>query len=126
MGEQPGRHTSFYELAEAQEQAGCPICRLAERRTERHLDSLLYEAVLDASVRERLTASHGFCAAHVALLRQRPGRSLGIALIYQSILARMTELIDAGELVRGSLRDRLRGRRASGGTLAERLCPPEQ
>lgn len=82
----PGKHTPYFELVDALGQAGCPVCRLAERSAERYLDGLLYEAVLDPAVRTRLRRSRGFCREHTAMLRRVPGRALGIALIYRDII----------------------------------------
>ena len=81
-----GKHTPYFELLEAQSQAGCPICRLVYKATDRYLDSLLYEAVLDPQVRMKVKAAQGFCAVHVEMLGRRPGRALGIALIYRDII----------------------------------------
>jgi len=82
----PGKHTPYYELLEAQAKAGCPICRLVYKATDRYLDSLLYEAVLDPAVRAKTKSAQGFCARHVEMLGNRPGRALGIALIYRDII----------------------------------------
>ena len=125
MVQRTDRHTPFYELLEAQGQAGCPICRLARRRTARYLDSLLYEAVLDGEVRRKLKASHGFCREHVAMLHDHPGRSLGIALIYETVLRHVIDLTEQGKLQPGSLRERLRGRAATGTALADELSPEQ-
>ena len=76
MPRKPGKHTPYFELVEAQEQAGCPICRLVYKATDRYLDSILYEAVLDPDVRSKLKESYGFCREHVAMLRGKPGRAL--------------------------------------------------
>lgn len=86
MPRKPGKHTPYFELVEAQEQAGCPICRLVHKATDRYLDSILYEAVLDPDVRLKLKESYGFCREHVGMLRCKPGRALGIALIYRDII----------------------------------------
>lgn len=88
MTKKPGKHTPFFELVDAQGMAGCPICRLIYKATDRFLDSILYEATLDPEVRETLKRSHGFCAEHVEILRNRPGRALGIALIYRDVVRR--------------------------------------
>lgn len=81
-----GKHTPYFELLEAQAKGGCSICRLVHRATDRYLDSLLYEAVLDPDVRAKLKNSQGFCRNHVAMLSHKSGRALGIALIYRDIL----------------------------------------
>ncbi len=88
MAPAPGKHTPYFELVDAQGMAGCPICRLVYKATDRFLDSILYEATLDREVRETLKHSHGFCAEHVEMLRSHPGRALGIALIYRDVVRR--------------------------------------
>ncbi|MFO7696588.1 MAG: DUF6062 family protein [Anaerolineae bacterium] len=125
MADKPGKHTTFFELVDAQAKAGCPVCRLAYRSTDRYLDGLLYEAVLDPTVREKLKSSHGFCREHVTMLHGRPGRSLGVALIYESILRRVTGIAAEGTLEAGTLGDRLRGRPSTGAPLAQSLRPSE-
>ena len=97
MTRKPGKHTSYYELRDAQRKAGCAICRLAYRGADRYLDSILYEAVLDPQVRQRLTDSRGFCARHTRMLLQKPGRALGIALIYRDILRDIADSAQATE-----------------------------
>jgi len=82
----PGKHTPYFELVDAQAMSGCPICRLVFKATDRYLDSILYEAVLDPDVRSKLKQSRGFCPKHVEMLHHKPGRSLGIALIYRDII----------------------------------------
>ena len=54
MAPKPGKHTPYFELVDAQSMAGCPICRLVYKATDRYLDALLYEAVLDPTVRDTL------------------------------------------------------------------------
>lgn len=108
MAQKTGRHTSYFELVEAQGKAGCPICRLVHKTTDRYLDSILYEAVLDPDVRAKLKGSHGFCDSHVVMLQNKPGRALGIALIYRDIIRELLRLGD-GERYRerDSLWDRV-------------------
>ena len=90
-----GKHTPYFELLEAQGMAGCPICRLVYKVTDRYLDAILYEAVLDPDVRAKLKGSRGFCDEHVEMLRRKPGRALGIALIYRDIIRSFAEATDA-------------------------------
>jgi hypothetical protein len=96
----PGKHTPYFELVDAQSQSGCPICRLAYKATSRYLDSLLYEAVLDPDVRDKLKNSQGFCAAHVDVLTRKPGRALGVALIYRDILRAVADTLDKADFQR--------------------------
>ena len=133
MSGSPGKHTPYYELVDAQSQAGCPICRLVYKAADRYLDSLLYEAVLDPDVRAKLKESRGFCLDHTEMLRRKPGRALGVALIYRDIIRAVSEIVGKGRCKGGSspmsrLLDKIlgktRGRQRPGAVLAgERVCP---
>ena len=92
-----GKHTPYFELVDAQALPGCPICRLTDKAPDRYLDSLLYEAVLDPDVRAKLKDAQGFCSHHADMLRRRPGRALGVALIYRDIIRTVTEHLERGE-----------------------------
>ncbi|MCE5258433.1 MAG: DUF6062 family protein [Chloroflexi bacterium] len=123
-----GKHTPYFELLEAQPKAGCPVCRLVYKATDRYLDSLLYEAVLDPDVRAKLKAAQGFCATHVEMLGRRPGRALGIALIYRDIIrAALTSAEEYAPNAPSKL-DTLLGRNKPGTRLVQALhtdqaCP---
>ncbi|NLV73568.1 MAG: hypothetical protein GXY52_02615 [Chloroflexi bacterium] len=128
MRDSPGKHTPYFELLEAQDKPGCPICRMINRATDRYLDSLLYEAVLDPDVRAKTKATHGFCADHVEMLGERPGRALGIALIYRDIIRAAADAADRPTPPSGKLLDTLRGKNRPGALAADSLrhdqaCP---
>jgi hypothetical protein len=121
-----GKHTPYYELLEAQAKAGCSICRLVYKATDRYLDSLLYEATLDPEVRAKLKHSQGFCKEHVEMLGRRPGRALGIALIYRDIIraaiiaAEKNKPEAAGRGLKGFMR-----KNRPGTNLAQELSTPQ-
>ena len=77
------RGIPWIRLGEALCQKGCPLCELVTRNARKHLNSLLYEYVLDVSVRKRLHTSFGFCNHHawlateVELDLQSDGQHLG-------------------------------------------------
>lgn len=121
-----GKHTPYFELIDAQAQAGCPICRLVYKTSDRYLDAILFEATLDPRVRDKLKHSHGFCAEHVEMMRAKPGRALGSALIYRDALRMLTEALDALPDRTTSLRERVgMGRRQalSATLMPEWPCP---
>lgn len=129
MSEKLTKHTPYFELVEAQAKPGCPICRMIYQQTDRYLDSLLYEAVLDPDVRAKLKRSRGFCAEHVEMLHRKPGRALGIALIYRDTIRLLAQLGEKGRYEpETSLRVRFLKREQGGlGTAnqmaAEQACP---
>lgn len=111
MAKKLGKHTPYFELVDAQALPGCPVCRLVYKATDRYLDSLLYEAVLDPDVRAKLKNAQGFCSHHAEMLRRRPGRALGVALIYRDIIRTIAEHLQEGEYRPSpSLVDRVLGR----------------
>ncbi|NOY54934.1 MAG: hypothetical protein GXP34_03010 [Actinobacteria bacterium] len=70
-------------------ESGCPVCRGSVGAAARYLESLLWENVNDAEVREGLRRDHGFCREHsLALLQVAAARSeaLGVAILYEDLL----------------------------------------
>ena len=123
MANKLGKHTPYFELVDAQAQPGCPICRLAYKATDRYLDSLLYEAVLDPEVRDKLKRAQGFCRDHADMLSRRPGRALGVALIYRDIIRDLANRLEQGAFrPHPSLVDRILGRAPGGMDAAEALA----
>ncbi len=83
---QPSRHTTYFELVEAIQRGGCPVCELVERSVQLQLDSLSYEQVNDPGIRSALRAAHGFCRRHAWQFLQLGGAVFGAAIIYADIL----------------------------------------
>jgi hypothetical protein len=123
LAQDSGKHTPYFELVDAQKLAGCPICRLIYKAADRYLDGILYEAVLDPSVRTKLKRSRGFCAQHVEVLSRKPGRALGIALIYRDTIRALADIAAQGHFEHDdSLARKLRRRAPGGRALAEKLA----
>lgn len=99
----PTRFITYFDLLDALQEDGCPICRLLIKRTEAYLDSLLYENVNDPGTREVLRKSHGFCNWHAWRATAVSNSELGLAIIYEDLLR---EQIDQFESVAGRLRPR--------------------
>jgi len=77
----------FHEVLEACAQPGCPACRLALKSVEGYLDSLFYEFVNDAGIRQHLRRSLGFCREHAWLaIDARFADALGTGIIYHDLL----------------------------------------
>ncbi len=126
MARKPGKHTPYFELVDAQSQAGCPICRLIYKATNRYLDSIHWEAVLDPEVRAKLKRSHGFCAEHVEMLSNSPGRALGIALIYRDTIRTIANTAERGHYTKGaSLVSKLLGKGQNELGLVKKLSTDE-
>lgn len=55
---------SYFDLLDAFQKPGCPVCHQIVERSRHGLGSLFYEQVTDVGTRQRLRASQGFCAWH--------------------------------------------------------------
>jgi uncharacterized protein DUF6062 len=63
---------SHFELLDELKKPGCPVCALVIKDSRRYLDHLMYESVLDVSMRMELTKSFGFCNWHTWQLPSLP------------------------------------------------------
>jgi hypothetical protein len=79
------KHINFFELREAAEKPGCPLCRIVADRAERYIDNMLFEHVSDRGFRARYRAAGGFCGFHSRGLEAfRDG--LAVAILGRDIL----------------------------------------
>lgn len=78
------------DLYDALAAPGCPVCRSVRIREERYFRFLLNEYVSDASTRNEVVRSGGFCARHTWLMttieRERTIMPVGAALLLEVIL----------------------------------------
>ncbi len=90
-----------YNLEQALEAGGCPLCRCLAEATKRYLTNLLYEFVNDPRTRDQLRAAGGFCREHSWVL-QRMGDPLAHSIIYADLIdAFCTELDQTSGVLRG-------------------------
>ncbi len=82
---------TYYDLLDAFRLDGCPVCRLCLAGTERYFDSLNFECINDASVRDRFRAAHGFCRQHAYQWLGQHGRVLATAIIYKDVYTDLRE-----------------------------------
>lgn len=80
-----GRDTVWYELLEAMEEGGCPVCALKARMRKREMDAFLYASVNDRGLRKKITASNGFCSRHAHVLMAM-GDPVAHAILYRGLL----------------------------------------
>ena len=84
--QKPQKFIAYFELREALQQEGCPICSLLIKRSTALLDGLLYEQVTDSGTRVRLRQAHGLCNWHAWMLTQVVTGRSGVAIIYEDLL----------------------------------------
>jgi hypothetical protein len=79
------RHTTFFELLEAFDQPGCPLCRLTRASTRQYFEALGYEQVNDIDLRAELR-TNGLCQPHAWAFLEESGNRLGVAIVYRDLL----------------------------------------
>jgi hypothetical protein len=86
-----------YDLLQAFQQPGCPLCRLTADSVHHYLEALLYEFVNEPPTHMALRAARGFCPAHAWHIQEQINASaLGIAVLYEGLVRNM--LNDMGEV----------------------------
>ena len=80
------RDSTAFEVREALQHPGCPICRLTVRSVNRWLKSVAYEQVNDIQLRAELRAARGFCNAHAHQWLREAHNVLGTAIIYRDVI----------------------------------------
>jgi hypothetical protein len=95
------RDSTSFEVREALDQGGCPVCRLALRSVGRWLASVAYEQVNDIQLRDRLRAARGFCNVHAHRWLREVGSVLGTAIVYQDLLTAALRELDGESVQRG-------------------------
>lgn len=89
----------YFDLREAMERDGCPLCRLLAKDVQNYLSNMLYENVNDADVRSMLRQSFGLCRVHSQVLTKL-GDPLGIAILYKDILEEIYRVLSTDKLHR--------------------------
>ena len=86
---------TYFQLLDAFQEPGCPVCTRLEQAAQKALDGLMYEQVNDPVTRDRLLESHGFCNWHAWMLPSIRNSALGVALIYRHLLQETLEHLQA-------------------------------
>lgn len=115
------RHAPYFSLVEALAAPGCGLCAVGHKAIDRFFDNMLYEYVNDPGMQEMMTASHGLCATHSALLLNYRG-ALGVAILYNAILRRLEAELTSLEADNASMR-RLFGGRTDPPSIPSGPCP---
>ena len=77
----------YFELIETFPKAGCAICNLLLRDTDKAIDGLVYGFMDTDEMRTAFSAGRGLCSDHGWLLKQNKfGNVLGVAKLYAATL----------------------------------------
>lgn len=78
---------NYFDLIETFAKPGCALCNLLLRDTDRFIDSLLYEYVMETDTQQTFRAARGLCNEHSwRLTHYQGGGALNIAVLYQATL----------------------------------------
>src|ERR1700676_25368 len=103
MSSRAPRDSTAFEVREALDESGCPICRLAVRSVGRWLASVAYEQVNDIQLRTELRAARGYCNVHAHRWLREVHNVLGTAIVYQDLLKAGLRELDTENTQRGGL-----------------------
>src|SRR2546428_10494179 len=79
---------------EALQTPGCALCRMAERKSQRYVETLLNEAVTDVDQRDILREARGLCHWHAGMATETAHSAGRLAILYADVLRH-----DLGHLV---------------------------
>ena len=108
-----------YDVIEACEKPGCPLCRVAQRWGGRFMAAILYEEVTDPHTRGRLKQSFGFCRDHAWQAADVGGTLLGMSIIYRGLLGQIDRA-----LVQAAPGEQRRWWQKLGAAAGEQAAPP--
>lgn len=115
---------SYYDLIDMLKHPGCAVCNLLLQKTDRYMDSMLYELSLDPDVQRSFRERRGLCNEHSTQLTGYMGGSMGVAILFSGSLDEVVKAMHEphDDDRRGGLRSifRRNGRRDP---LEERLAP---
>ena len=87
----------YHELLDALHAEGCAICRLARKASDRYINALLYEGVVDVDLRQKLRDARGPCYVHAWRMAGRRGAVLGTAIVYRDVINTLAKELEAPE-----------------------------
>ena len=126
----PSKHVVYFEVLEALQDQGCPVCRLGLRAVSRYLDALSYEGINDPGSRAELRAARGFCHWHAWQFVEEVRDGLGTAIIYRDVIGEVLRILPevgaCGARRQAAARSPLRTKHRSLVALASRLAPQRE
>lgn len=103
------RDATAFEVREALDGQGCPVCRLTLRAVDRFMAAIAYESVNDRPLRAELRATNGFCNPHAHRWLVVARSVLGTAVIYKDVLTSALRELVSQSRERGQWGGMLRG-----------------
>jgi len=79
------KHIAFFNLIDAMQLGGCPICLRIQADVRKAIESFLYESVNDPGIRDEIRRDGGLCNRHTWQLADF-GDALGGAILFRDVL----------------------------------------
>jgi hypothetical protein len=76
----------YFQIVDACEQPGCPVCRCLDDGSRRDLAAILYEQVTDLDTRRALRDAWGFCNWHTWMLLEADTSLFGASILHEDLL----------------------------------------
>lgn len=83
----------FYDLLDQLAEPGCAVCALVRRDTDKLMNTILYEQVVDPPTQEHFRASRGLCAEHGARFSEYRS-ALGVCVLVDQVLDEVLTILD--------------------------------
>jgi len=108
------KHQTYFNLLDALNEKGCPICGLVQKAIHMEMDSFLYERVNDPGARKEIRKSLGFCNTHAWQL-QKFGDGFGLSIIYNELLGMLNDKILSTDLKKNATKTKALLKELTGG-----------
>jgi len=115
---------SYFDIIDILDQAGCPVCNLLLQKSDRYLNTVLSEMVLNPDTHQAFRERRGLCSQHSARAAEHIGGTLEIAILYASGLEEVVQALSEGlPSGNGKTLQNITKRNGKRKTLESRLAP---
>ncbi len=94
-GQKESKPFSYFDLIDTLKHPGCPVCNLLVQKSDRYLNSIFSEMLLNPETQQAFRERRGLCAQHSARAAEYIGGSLEIAMLYAVGLEEVVKALTA-------------------------------
>ncbi len=125
-GRKGSKPFSYFDLIDMLEHPGCPVCNLLLQKSDRYLNTIFSEMVLNPDTHQAFRERRGLCAQHSARAAEHIGGTLEIAILFAAgldeVVQALSEGLPSGD---GKPLQNMTKRNGKRKTLERRLAPTE-
>ncbi len=88
----------YFEITDAFETKGCPVCHLLDRYEDQYMEALFYESVNDGNIRMKMEQSQGLCPLHTQKFL-KAGDILGLSILGADLIEEWLIALDRNNVV---------------------------